>query len=441
MCACFPWASFLWYPKNNGTKANYGIPMSKYKESKKLLVLLMLAWVLTPFSADAAHGRPKLIQKSNYKLAYSKANHGKTSRLSRKGPSSRHERLARNRAATENAANYADFVMDAKTGQVLHSTDPDALRHPASLTKMMTLYLTFEALKEGRLSLSQELPISQRAASQEPSKLGLRPGSDIRVEDALLGLVVKSANDATVVLAEALGGSEEEFARMMTSKARELGMERTVFRNPSGLPDPQQVTTARDMAKLGQALIYNFPQFYPYFSRDSFSYGGVRHGNHNRLMGRYRGMDGIKTGFIRASGFNLVASTVRGQRRLIAVVFGGRSAVSRDNKMAVLLDQSYAQLLGEQPVQSAGLTDEGGSQEKKGGVSALPLEQRPSARLVSSRDSGDLRDGRKGAVHKNKSDRRFKEALRVDHGTNNKNIKRRRGYVQRGTVRLAANSL
>ncbi|MBF0161165.1 MAG: D-alanyl-D-alanine carboxypeptidase [Magnetococcales bacterium] len=246
--------------------------------------------------------------------------------------------------AVDSSAAYADLVMDAKTGRILHATHPDELRHPASLTKMMTLYLAFQALKSGQLRLDQQLPISQNAASQAPSKLGLRAGQQIRVEDALLGLVTKSANDATVVVAEALGGSEEQFARIMTKKARSMGMSRTVFRNPSGLPDPEQVTTARDMAILGYALVYHYPQYYPYFSREGFTYAGVHHNNHNHLMSRYQGMDGIKTGYIRASGFNLVASTVRGSTRLIGVVFGGRSAVARDNKMAALLDQAFAGL-------------------------------------------------------------------------------------------------
>ncbi|MBF0459877.1 MAG: D-alanyl-D-alanine carboxypeptidase [Magnetococcales bacterium] len=263
------------------------------------------------------------------------------------------------RPAVDASANYADLVIDTRTGRVLHATSPDELRHPASLTKMMTLYLAFQALKSGQLRLDQYLPVSQNAAGQEPSKLGLRAGQQIRVEDALLGLVTKSANDATVVVAEALGGTEEQFARMMTNKARALGMSHTVFRNPSGLPNPEQVTTARDMAILGYALVYHHPQYYPYFSRDGFTYAGVHHHNHNHLMSRYRGMDGIKTGYIRASGFNLVASTVRGPTRLIGVVFGGHSAVARDNKMAALLDQAFAQLHNGQALQRMASADDG----------------------------------------------------------------------------------
>lgn len=251
------------------------------------------------------------------------------------------------RAVVSRSASYADIVIDAESGEILHATDPDTLRHPASLTKMMTLYLTFQALESGRVGLNQYLPISANAAEQSPSKLGLRPGQRIRLEDAVLGLVTESANDAAVVLAEWLGGSEQGFADMMTRQARALGMSKTHFNNPSGLPNDGQVTTARDMAVLGHALIYHFPQFYPYFSHDSFTYAGINHHNHNHLMDRYDGMDGIKTGYIRASGFNLVASAKRGPVRLIGVVFGGHSTLARDNRMAQLLDQSFARIQSE----------------------------------------------------------------------------------------------
>ncbi|PWC53102.1 D-alanyl-D-alanine carboxypeptidase [Azospirillum sp. TSO22-1] len=247
-------------------------------------------------------------------------------------------------AAPALAARYEAIVIDARTGEVLHEHDADALTPPASLTKMMTLYLTFDALDEGRLTLDQALPVSEYASSQSPTKLGLRPGSTIRVEQAILGLVTKSANDAAVVLAEALGGSEARFAETMTRKARELGMKRTVFRNPNGLPNPEQVSTARDFAVLSQALLKDHPKYYPYFSRRNFVYGGRSLRNHNRLMLRYEGMDGIKTGYTVASGFNLAASVARDGHRLIAVVMGGKSAVSRDNRMAVLLDEAFAKL-------------------------------------------------------------------------------------------------
>lgn len=357
--------------------------------TKIFLVCLMLMGFLSSFSVDAATSQADTNKKSQHarqaskhKVTHNAKSTAKSSnkRYSGKGvpkqaqvvnkanPSQRRwvaskarlarvKQVQRVRSAASSGPAYADLVMDAKTGRILHATQPDELRHPASLTKMMTLYLAFEALKSGELTLNKSLPISQNAAAQEPSKLGLRAGDTIRVEDALLGLVTKSANDATVVVAEALGGSEEQFAQMMTNKARLLGMKRTIFRNPSGLPNSEQVTTARDMAILGYAIVYHHPQFYPYFSREGFTYAGVRHNNHNHLMSRYRGMDGIKTGFIRASGFNLVASTVRGPTRLIGVVFGGHSAVARDNKMANLLDEAFAKLQKGKAVQQVASAD------------------------------------------------------------------------------------
>lgn len=238
-------------------------------------------------------------------------------------------------------ARYAALVIEARTGRILLADRMDELRHPASLTKMMTLYMTFQAVEAGRLRLDQYLPVSFNAASQSPSKLGLRSGSRIAVHNAIMGLITESANDAAVVLAEALGGSETGFATLMNQQARALGMTRTRFQNPSGLPDPDQVTTARDMAVLGHALITHYPRFYPWFREDSFVYAGRRYDNHNHLMERYEGMDGIKTGYVRASGFNLVASAVRNGVRVVGVVFGGRSAVSRDNQMAQILDEGF----------------------------------------------------------------------------------------------------
>nr|WP_301311509.1 D-alanyl-D-alanine carboxypeptidase family protein [Azospirillum lipoferum] len=244
-------------------------------------------------------------------------------------------------AAEALAAKAAAIVVDARTGQVLIDQDADAITHPASLTKMMTLYLTFDALEDGRLTLDQQLPVSSWAESMSPTKLGLRAGQTLKVETAILGLVTKSANDAAVVLAEALGGTESRFAEMMTRKARELGMRHTVYRNASGLPNMEQVTTARDYAALSRALMRDHAKYYPYFSRRNFVYGGRTLANHNHLMSRYEGMDGIKTGYTVASGFNLAASAVRDGRRLVGVVLGGKSAVSRDNKMAALLDQAF----------------------------------------------------------------------------------------------------
>ena len=244
-------------------------------------------------------------------------------------------------AAVDGGAGYSDIVIDAESGRVIHETDSNSLRHPASLTKMMTLYLTFQAIEAGRLGLGQYMTVSENASYQSPSKLGLHAGQHIKVEDAILGVVTESANDAAVVLGETLGGSEDGFGQLMTRQAQALGMKHTRFYNPSGLPDPDQVTTAHDMAVLGAALILHYPQYYSYFSHDSFTYAGIYHHNHNHLMDRYDGMDGIKTGYIRASGFNLVASAKRNGIRLIGVVFGGRSATARDNKMAQLLDQSF----------------------------------------------------------------------------------------------------
>lgn len=244
--------------------------------------------------------------------------------------------------AASAGAKYASIVIDAETGEVLHAANPDDRNYPASLTKMMTLYLAFEALEQGRLKLDTRLPVSKHAAAQAPSKLGLQPGESIAVRDIILGLVTKSANDAAVVMAEGIAGSEPVFAERMTQKAHELGMANTTFRNASGLPNSEQVTTVRDLAKLSQALLKRFPQYYKYFSTEDFAYKGAVYHNHNQLMQGFEGMDGIKTGFIRASGFNLAASAVRDNRRLIGVVMGGQSARARDLHMAELLEDAFA---------------------------------------------------------------------------------------------------
>ena len=236
---------------------------------------------------------------------------------------------------------YAELLIDPATGVVLHAQNPDLPTQPASLTKMMTLFLAFDSLDKGELALDQFIPVSRRAQNMSPSKLGLVAGTSIRVEDAILGLVTRSANDAAVVLAEAIGGTEEGFAEMMTMKARMIGMRNTTFLNASGLPNVRQKTTARDIATLSQALIKTHSRHYPYFSRSSFSYNGAVVHSHNRLMNRYDGMDGIKTGFVNASGFNLAAMAVRDGRRLIAVVLGGSSSRERDNRVAALLDHGF----------------------------------------------------------------------------------------------------
>lgn len=236
---------------------------------------------------------------------------------------------------------YADIVIDVNSGKVLHATNADSLRHPASLAKMMTLYLTFQALTKGQLQLNQLLPVSANAANQAPTKLGLRAGGSISVKNAILSLVTQSANDSAVALAEAMNGDEASFGLAMTEQAKALGMTNTRFYNASGLPNPDQVTTAHDMAILGAALIHQFPQFYSYFSVDDFIYAGNHYHNHNHLMDKYPGMDGIKTGYIQTSGFNLVASAKRGDVRLIGVVFGGSSPNSRNQRMAQLLDEGF----------------------------------------------------------------------------------------------------
>lgn len=236
---------------------------------------------------------------------------------------------------------YASIVVDAQSGRVLYARHADARRYPASTTKIMTLYMLFEALERGEVTLNQRFRVSANAARQPPSKLGLRAGETIKVRDAMLALVTKSANDVATVVAEGLGQTESNFARKMTAKARKLGMTKTTFRNASGLPDPRQVTTARDMARLGQAIYHHFPRYYQHFSRQEFTYRGVKYGNHNRLLGSYDGMDGIKTGYIRDSGYNLVASARRGHQRLIGVVFGGRSSKSRNAHMVELLDDGF----------------------------------------------------------------------------------------------------
>src|SRR4051812_4236833 len=237
---------------------------------------------------------------------------------------------------------YAAIVIDAKNGGVLHAANPDAPRHPASLTKIMTLYLLFERLEAGKITLDTQMPVSAEASSQAPTKLGLKPGDTLKVEDAIKGLVTKSANDAAVVIAEALDGSEEEFARAMTRKARALGMKNTTYRNANGLPNDEQITSARDQALLGIAIQERFPKYYRYFSTLSFVYRGSAMRNHNHLLGQVEGVDGIKTGFTRDSGFNLTTSVKRGPRFIVAVVLGGRSAGSRDAKMRDLIETHIA---------------------------------------------------------------------------------------------------
>lgn len=298
-------------------------------------------------------------------------------------------------------ARYASIVVDADSGQVLHAVNADTRNYPASLTKMMTLYLLFEALEKGKMTLDQALPVSKRAAGMAPSKLGLDPGDSIAVEDAIMALTTKSANDVAVVVAEALAGKETTFAKRMTQRARELGMSRTTFRNASGLPNRAQKSTARDMVRLAQALMEDYPQYYHYFSTPAFTYKGRTYRNHNRLLKGYEGTDGIKTGYTRASGFNLVSSVERDGRRVIAVVFGGKTSKSRDRHMVKLLDRSFTKLAsmgvktvptvpGRNPFQNPAATVEVAA------VAPAPMRSRPvrpvdtSSQIAAIGDTSDL---------------------------------------------------
>lgn len=235
------------------------------------------------------------------------------------------------------AAKYAGLVMDAKTGKVLYQHRADAKQYPASLTKMMTLYMLFDAIESGKMTLKTRIRVSKYAASKPPSKIGIKPGGTISAAQAIGVLTTKSANDIAAAVAEHLGGSESKFAEMMTVRARQLGMNSTTFKNASGLPNSRQLTTARDMARLGIALREHFPTYYGHFGKTSYKFGKRRYGNHNRLLGSVKGMDGIKTGYTRASGFNLVSSVRSNGRSIVAVVLGGKSGKSRNAQMVKLI--------------------------------------------------------------------------------------------------------
>lgn len=236
---------------------------------------------------------------------------------------------------------YASIVINADTGKVLHESNADASRYPASLTKMMTLYMLFEALEQGKLTLDSLMPVSAHAASMPQTNIGLRAGDKLSVRDAIPALIVRSANDVAAVVAEALGQTEANFGHIMTDKARSLGMRSTTFRNASGLPNGEQKTTARDMVTLSMRLMEDFSKYYHYFSTQSFHYKGITYNSHNRMVRNTIGVDGLKTGFIRASGFNVATSAKRGNQRMIAVVMGGKTAASRDQHMARLLDRGF----------------------------------------------------------------------------------------------------
>lgn len=294
-----------------------------------------------------------------------------------KADARRHRHSARSHVAREPSYNpaFSSIMVDANSGAVLQATAPDGLRHPASLTKIMTLYLLFEKLESGKMSLDTEMDVSQHASMQAPTKLGLRPGQTLRVEDAIKGLVTRSANDAAVVIAEAVGGDEDDFAKLMTRKARALGMSRTVYKNASGLPDDDQVTTARDQSVLGRAIQDRFPRYYRFFSTPSFTFRGHAISNHNHLVGSVEGVDGIKTGYTRASGFNLVTSMKRGNRFMVGVVLGGRSGGARDATMRKLLAENLDKASGRRTVAAI---SERNPAEAEADVAEAQAESRPT---------------------------------------------------------------
>ena len=270
---------------------------------------------------------------------------------------------------------YASLVMDADTGMILHERYADKELHPASLTKIMTLLMVFEAIEQGKMNYNTRIRISSHAASMVPSKLGLKPGSSIKTKDAINVLVTKSANDIAVAVAEHIGRTESSFAQIMTRKARFIGMKNTTFRNASGLHDPKQVTTARDMALLAQYVINKYPEYYKFYNQTSIRYGNTTYRNHNKLLGTYKGMDGMKTGYIRASGFNLVASAVRNNQRIIGVVFGGRSGKTRNDHMAEILDNGFDRI-----------------RQLRIASSRVPLPPRKPAVLLAMNDQGSADD-------------------------------------------------
>jgi D-alanyl-D-alanine carboxypeptidase len=287
----------------------------RYRPRRYLMIVAsMAAIIITSSAADARHHRSANVP-----------NH------------SNEDDSGRNTHAEAYSPPSASIVVDGYSGAVLQASNPDALRHPASLTKIMTLYLLFERLDAGRIRLDTPLKVSEHASEQAPTKLCLQAGQSIIVEDAIKGMVTKSANDAAVVVAENLGGDEGKFAKLMTQTARAIGMTRTTYINASGLPDDDQVTTARDQALLGRTIQEHFPRYYKYFSTESFVYHGEAMRNHNHLLGSVDGVDGIKTGFTRTSGFNLVTSVHRGGRYLVAVVMGGHSSFERDADMRKLI--------------------------------------------------------------------------------------------------------
>ena len=294
------------------------------------------------------------------------------------------------RGSLVDSPGFSAMVVDAGSGRTLYAVNEDALRHPASLTKVMTLYLLFEKLDAGEIRLDSRIGVSAHAASQAPTKLGLRPGSTIAVEDAIKAIVTKSANDMAVAVAEAIGGDEPSFAGLMTRKAHALGMARTTYVNASGLPDDRQLTTARDLTLLGRSIRERFPDYYHYFSTPSFTYAGSFMPNHNHLMSRVEGMDGIKTGYTRASGFNLLSSVNRGSHHIVSVVMGGHTAASRDTIMAGLIEDHIEEAA---PTRLADARPPSPIEEAAPTPATEAPQQRPQERVESDEDSVADADG------------------------------------------------
>ena len=286
----------------------------------------------------------------------------------------------------------AAIIVDMNSGSILYSQAADAPRHPASLTKIMTLYVLFGYMREGKLTPSSDLVVTPHAASQAPTKLGLKAGSTIKVSDAIKALVTQSANDAAAAIAENLAGTEENFARLMTDTAQRIGMGNTTFRNASGLPDDEQITTARDMAILAAHLIHDYPEYYGVFETRYFSFNGRKYRNHNGLLFGYKGTDGIKTGYTQASGFNLTASVHRNDKHLVAVVLGGKTSSGRDAAMRALLDKHFAAASDVKPspaqLVASLVTPPSLPAVKKPALVPAPATSAPTAR--SSRAEGDI---------------------------------------------------
>src|SRR5436305_4745761 len=290
------------------------------------VALALLALTATP--ADARHRHRGYHRHASHHVHYVHRSHRRSQRV-------HHARYS----GGSYSPGFAAMIVDANSGRTLYARNENELRHPASVTKVMTLYLLFEQLEKGKLRMDSEIEISSHAAAQTPSKLGLRPGSTIEVEDAIKAVVTKSANDIAAAIAEKLGGDEDTFAEMMTKKAHALGMARTHYANASGLPNDEQITTAHDLTLLGRAIQERFPRYYRYFSTPAFRYGRSYMPNHNHLLGRIEGLDGIKTGYPRASGFNLLTSVHREGHWIVGVVLGGTSGASRDRMMANLIEE------------------------------------------------------------------------------------------------------